>query len=311
MSKCTTTERRFGKGDRALFGRLFHPCSSSQGVKMGVVVSTGVHQHAGLYRGFAERLASEGIMVLTYDHRGFGQSDSYSGLARSQVAEWLDLDVPSVVGDLADAVDELAAAAPGAKIYVWGHSLGGLAGAILATSGRSNAAGFILSNPTVNGTFAPPEKVAEWEAMDADAVIAGAEAMQASACCLNTVFYPWWTTDPEVSAIVEPNLPFKAAYLAGAGRAIAEVRTRLGAFEAPALVLRGGKDIEVHEAHGTADLWRDASPSAPLALLSYPEHGHDVLFDSCAAGTLSMSPGQNDVADDVVAWLRREARLRG
>ena len=88
------------------------------------------------FHALAERLASEGISVLTYDHRGFGNSDSYEGLARSQVGEWIDLDQPSVAGDLADAVNEHATLAAGDRVYMWGHSLGGLAGAILGTSGR-------------------------------------------------------------------------------------------------------------------------------------------------------------------------------
>ena len=98
-----------------------------------------------MYTGFAKRLASEGFHVLLYDHRGFGQSDSYEGEARCQVAEWMSLDVPSVAGDIADAVSYLRETSGSDNVYVWGHSLGGLAGAILATSGRCNARGLILS----------------------------------------------------------------------------------------------------------------------------------------------------------------------
>ena len=140
-------------------------------------------------------------------------------------------------------------------------------------------------------------------------MIAGQEAFESSAVSLSADFMPWWTTAPEISRPVEPGLPFKAAYLAGAGRAIGVVRERFAAFSSPALVLRGGDDIAGHEAHGTADLWRGAAPGSALTMISYPGHAHDVLFDGCGSTGLSMAAGENAVADDIVAWLRREQRL--
>ena len=158
----------FGKGE-ALFGRLLHVEGGARG---GVVISSGIFQHSGMYEGFARRLESEGFSVLAYDHRGFGQSHPYAGLSRSQVSSWLDPDVPSLMGDLADAVDFLGEQmGQPDNVFVWGHSLGGVAGAALATSARCNARGFILSNPTIHGEFGSAELAKEWESKDPDTVV--------------------------------------------------------------------------------------------------------------------------------------------
>ena len=162
----------FGKGE-ALFGRLLHVEGGARG---GVVISSGIFQHSGMYEGFARRLESEGFSVLAYDHRGFGQSHLYAGLSRSQVASWLDPDVPSLMGDLADAVDFLGEqTGQSDNVYVWGHSLGGVAGAALATSARCNARGFILSNPTLHGEFGSADLAKEWESKDPDTVVCAQE----------------------------------------------------------------------------------------------------------------------------------------
>eukprot|EP00622_Pseudochattonella_farcimen_P004814 FR740305.1.p1 GENE.FR740305.1~~FR740305.1.p1 ORF type:complete len:172 (+),score=11.44 FR740305.1:201-716(+) len=170
------------------------------------------------------------------------------------------MDIPSVIGDLADAIETLALttdAAPN-NIYVWGHSLGGLAGALLATSRRSMARGFILSNPTVHSNFFDEASATQFETMDPDAIVLDYAVMESSCVFRNKDFMRWWTTDPDISPHFEAGMPFKALYCAGAYRAISTVRTRLDKWASPSLILRGGADVAHHEQHGTADLWREA-----------------------------------------------------
>jgi alpha-beta hydrolase superfamily lysophospholipase len=45
-----------------------------------IVVCHGVHQHAGLYNDFADRLCSAGYSVVSYDLRGFGESAGVRGM---------------------------------------------------------------------------------------------------------------------------------------------------------------------------------------------------------------------------------------
>ena len=131
------------------------------------------------------------------------------------------------------------------------------------------------------------------------------QVMNDSCVFRNKRFMEWWTTDPAIAPHYEAGMPFKAAYCAGGFHAIATVRARFGEFKSPALVLRGGMDIANHEKYGTADLFRGANPAASLMFVSYPGHGHDVLFDGCQSG-LTMAAGENLVADDIVHWLHRE-----
>ena len=87
LAKCASEITRFGKGG-GLFGRLYRGTEQARmRPTAGLIISTGVHQHAGMYDEFAKRMSSEGLNVLAYDHRGFGQSESYDGLSRSQIPE--------------------------------------------------------------------------------------------------------------------------------------------------------------------------------------------------------------------------------
>ena len=156
----------FGQAD-GLFGQ-WYPAEGDHPATAAVVVSTGFHQHSAMYVAFAARLASEGFAVLCYDHRGFGRSKNYDGEERSQISAWEDLSddpVPSCAGDLSAAVakaEELLGFS--APVFVFGHSLGGLAAGLLGTSGAAHnkVAGFILSNPTLqmHGRGTPEEAAA-------------------------------------------------------------------------------------------------------------------------------------------------------
>ena len=50
----------------------------------------------------------------------------YEGNGRSQIADWLSLDAPSAAGDLRDAVLLAKELSGKDKVFVFGHSLGGL-----------------------------------------------------------------------------------------------------------------------------------------------------------------------------------------
>jgi predicted alpha/beta hydrolase len=88
-----------------------------------VAGATGVPQ--GFYRRFAEFAASRGYTVLTFDYRGIAQSKS--GKLRGFRASFLDW----ARLDLAAVVDEAAAAASTAPLYMVGHSFGGHAFGLL------------------------------------------------------------------------------------------------------------------------------------------------------------------------------------
>lgn len=274
-----------------LYTQLF---PAEQPAAAAVVIATGIHQHVALYEGFATRLASEGFPVLCYDHRGFGRSPSYEGCERSMIPEWHDLEGPSATGDLRRMVILAQQEFGVERVFVFGHSLGGLAAGLLATSGASPAAGFILSNPSLQNPWA--SMVDELESKpptEPGGFFAGDVQRGASN---NAAFLELWN-GPEVSAHIEPGRPFKYGYMLAANFAIDVVRARFDQFTGPALVLRG--EADAFEQGACADLIAGAS-GARLTLRSYEGMAHELIFED----GLAMGPGENRVVDEIVAWLK-------
>jgi predicted alpha/beta hydrolase len=102
--------------DRAIVARFFHPADRPTCAVL-VVSAMGVPQH--YYASFAGWLTAHGALVATFDYRGVG-------LSRPASLRGFDADILAWARlDCAAMIDALAAAAPGARLYWIGHSLGG------------------------------------------------------------------------------------------------------------------------------------------------------------------------------------------
>jgi alpha-beta hydrolase superfamily lysophospholipase len=116
-------------------------------VPVGVVVLVhGLHEHGGRYGHVAERLTASGYAVYAVDHPGHGRSPGVRGNIGSMAAT-------------VDGVDQLARLAgerhPGAPVFVYGHSLGGLI-ALQYLTGRPDARirGAVISAPALDTSAA-------------------------------------------------------------------------------------------------------------------------------------------------------------
>ncbi len=99
-----------------LGGTLYRPAQPNG---RAVLVNSAVGVRQQYYSGFAAFLEERGFTVLTYDYRGIAASRH--GPLRAlpaRIRDWAQLDA-------AAALDELARAAPGAKLLAVGHSFGG------------------------------------------------------------------------------------------------------------------------------------------------------------------------------------------
>jgi alpha-beta hydrolase superfamily lysophospholipase len=284
-----------------------HEWTSPAGrVRGTVVVAHGVHQHSGLYAPFAARLAEAGFASLRLDFAGFGHR-------REEDAPMVgDFDV--YVQDLADAVRAAASREPRAPIFVFGHSLGGLVATLLAVQALGPARnsplagvhvqGWIMSSPSLvvpllQQCVAP---LVAW--LPAGLVLQSFNLDGASG---NEEFKRAWESDV---TLVKPGRPFEAGYAAGGVQAMARARGELSrlARDFPdcsmmtgcrMLVLHGEAD-HAHD-HGSCAFLAAAVPGAELR--SYPDLKHELLFE---AG--SFAAGNNQVADDLVAWLLAETK---
>ena len=82
-----------------------------------VVLVHGLHEHGGRYRHVAERLAAAGYACYAADHPGHGRSAGSRGNIGSMAG---------TVDGVGQAVRLAAERHPGAPLFVYGHSLGGL-----------------------------------------------------------------------------------------------------------------------------------------------------------------------------------------
>lgn len=103
-----------------------------------VLIVHGMSEHSGRYRPLAEMLASRGLSVEAYDHRGHGLSEGRRGwVARFE--------------DLLDDLELFLARArrAGLPLFVLGHSMGGLIVTAYMLAGRPGPDYLILSGPAI------------------------------------------------------------------------------------------------------------------------------------------------------------------
>jgi len=99
-----------------LGGTLYRPAQPNG---RAVLVNSAVGVRQQFYSAFAASLEERGFTVLTYDYRGIAAS-RHGPLRdlKARIRDWAQLDA-------AAALDELARAAPGARLLAVCHSFGG------------------------------------------------------------------------------------------------------------------------------------------------------------------------------------------
>jgi alpha-beta hydrolase superfamily lysophospholipase len=105
-----------------------------------VVIVHGLGEHSGRYHHVGRRLAGAGFAAYAADHRGHGRS----GGRRANIGR-----MAVVVGDLAGFVRFAAERCPGVRVFMLGHSPGGLIALQYATGDVPELAGLVLTGPLV------------------------------------------------------------------------------------------------------------------------------------------------------------------
>jgi alpha-beta hydrolase superfamily lysophospholipase len=125
------------------------PCTPSVGT---VLIVHGLGEHCGRYQALATHLNRWGWHVISYDHRGHGESPG----GRGQLNESDDL-----LHDLAAVIDHARAARPG-RLVLLGHSMGGLVAARFVAGGLGELPSWyrevdalVLSSPALDAGLGP------------------------------------------------------------------------------------------------------------------------------------------------------------
>jgi alpha-beta hydrolase superfamily lysophospholipase len=112
-----------------------------------VAVLHGGGDHSGRYPGITAALVRAGFEVVLPDFRGHGQSDG----RRWHVDAFSDY-----LADLDAFLAKVREGATGRKLFVVGHSQGGLIAALWGLSPGRGVAGFVLSSPYLALALRPP-----------------------------------------------------------------------------------------------------------------------------------------------------------
>lgn len=235
-------------------------------VRAAIVLVHGIHDHPGRYATLAQALVDKGVAVYAADHRGHGAS----GGARQRVDS-----VGQLIGDVELALAEAAKRNPGAPLFLYGHSMGGLVAAQVAVrdAGKPRFAGVVLSSAAlalppsasggaraVVGSLSRLAPNLPLEAVD------GAQIVRDSAARAELA------RDP---AILRDKVPARtiATILDG----VVELQPLIPTIVAPLLILHGGAD-PVTPTEGSRSLAQRAG-SKDKKLVVYESALHSLLHE--------------------------------
>lgn len=124
-----------------------HPSLRSPQPRATVLITHGLGEHSARYGHVIEHLLTHGYEVVTYDIRGHGRSTGRRGDAPSFQA-FLD--------DLSTVVRWVEQRRPAPRLFLYGHSMGGLITLSFAAHAHPPVAGIIAASSWLRLTFQPP-----------------------------------------------------------------------------------------------------------------------------------------------------------
>jgi acylglycerol lipase len=258
--------------------RVFAWTPSTAPTRGVVVITHGIRDYALRYDAFAKQLTAQGYAVYAQDLRGH----AHSGGQRQRFDSMAQL-----VADTDLVVDAAQRAHPGAPVFAFGHSLGGLVTTQYALAYGGKLKGVVLSGAALQR----PKSVGDFAAAAAKVVGAIGPGLK-----IVKVDDSEFSRDPQVMAqlaadplVTHDNLP--AATAAASIKGMAEVHARAAELRMPFLVMYG-LDDKVNPTEGS-DMLMQAISSSDKSLKTYPKVYHDMLHE----------PERDQIAADVIAWL--------
>lgn len=268
------TEARFeGKGGLNIFYREWRPTAEPRAV---VVICHGVNSHGGQHAWAAERLNESGYAVFALDLRGRGQSDG----ERFYVE-----DVADYVSDVAGTIAIAKAHYPGLKLFLLGHSAGGVTGATYVLDHQAEIDGFVCESFAFQ-VHAPGFALAAIRGLSHIAPRLGVLKLKNADFSRDPAWVAKLDADPYTQDETQP-----AATVAALVRADERLREEFPTITIPLLILHGTDD-KATVCKGS-EFFHETAGSADKTLKIYDGHYHDLLADI----------GKEGVMADITAWL--------
>lgn len=246
--------------------------------KAVLLVVHGLAEHSGRYKNLVNYFVPKGYAIYALDHRGHGKSEG----VRSHVDRF-----PDYLTDLKTFFDMVRSQNPGKKIFLLGHSMGGLIAAAYVVEHQNELAGVILSGAGLKtgGNVSP--------------------ALMAMAGVISALFPKMGVTTLDASAISRDKAVVDA-YVNDPLVYVGKVRARLGAemiktaealtskmaeIKLPILIMHGSAD-QLSSPEGSKMLYELVS-SSDKTLKIYDGFYHEIFNE----------PEHDKVMADVEAWL--------
>lgn len=265
-----------GRGGTRLHMRCWRP----EAPRAVVVICHGVNSHSGQYLWTGERLAAAGFAVYAYDHRGRGKS--------AGPRFYID-DVREYTEDLGTFIALAKSREPGRKVFLLGHSAGGVVSCTWALDHQAEIAGFIcesfafevpapapvLALVRLFARITPKLPMLKLKMKDFTRDPAALHALEA---------------DPLTRGEVQP-----ARTVAALLEATDRMRREFPTITLPLLIMHGTADKATMPSG--SELFYEKAGSRDKTLKLYEGHFHDLLNDL----------DKEKVMADIVAWIN--ARL--
>jgi alpha-beta hydrolase superfamily lysophospholipase len=243
-----------------------------------LLILHGLGGHGGWYIDMANVLASRGLTVYTLDLRGFGRSTGLKGHVDSY---------QTLVEDSAAVIREIRKRHPDARIYLLGHSMGGIIATYVAARYSNLLAGVLYLNPWVEEAATMP--IGKSLAIFAGGLLKSRRHWQVAGG------HEGMTTNQEAYVMLQTDSHWQRTQTATF--LVQIVLMRLGMLKQakqiglPTLVMQAEAD-QVVQVSGSSKLYI-ALASSDKTWHTYPNYQHDSQFE---AVRLLMD-------NDIVGWI--------
>jgi acylglycerol lipase len=262
-----------GTGGLKIFFRSWRPTGSPRGV---IVICHGVNSHGGQYLWPAQQFAASGLAAYAIDLRGRGKS----GGERFYVD-----DVAEYVSDVAQLIGIAKSRDPGLKVFLLGHSAGGVVSCSYTLDNQAELAGLICESFAFQ-VPAPDFALAIIKGLSTVAPRLPVLKLKNEDFSRDPKAVQTLNSDPLTHNEVQP-----AKTVAALVRANERLKREFPRITIPVFILHGTADKATVPAG--SQIFYDTTASKDKTLKLYEGHYHDLLNDV----------GKDGVLSDIKSWI--------
>ena len=264
-----------GKDNFKLFWRCWLPEGQ---VKAVILVTHGLGEHIGRYGNLVNTVVPLGYAVYGLDHQGHGKSEG-TRVFVDRFQTYLD--------DVKTFYDMVRRDNPGKKIFLYGHSMGGLIAVAYAAEHQADLAGLIVTAPVLKpGESITPVTILMARILSALAPKVGVQALDSAHLSRDKAVVEAYDNDP---------LVYRGKITARLGSelfaAMSKFEAQMPSMTLPLLIMQGSEDKLVNQ--DGAKVFHEKAGCKDKTLKIYEGYYHEIHNE----------PDKAKVFADLVAWL--------